>query len=220
MPVPILGIAHFVAPSLPAATRAPRRRARTSKWARTGRDQLLHSELDAIGAPHSFSTFSGGHVLRPDRVELALIWLNDQFQDPAGLEDSGVGPMLSGIVVAPNPTRRTATLSFELSQAEHVSLAIYDLTGRSLAQIAQGVLGSGHHSFVWEADDLPQGTTSIASRERTRRRWASSNCSARPYRATGLESVKSRAISRWTAEYRIRTEETGHEREYHVGGDR
>jgi hypothetical protein len=54
---------------------------------------------------------------------------------------------------SPNPARGGALLAFDLPRAAHVALGIYDLSGRRVAALADGVLGQGHHSLRWNAQD-------------------------------------------------------------------
>jgi len=51
----------------------------------------------------------------------------------------------------PNPLAREAVFAFDLPQAAPVSLAIYDLTGRRVANIVSGSLGPGRYQFPWNA---------------------------------------------------------------------
>ena len=63
---------------------------------------------------------------------------------------------------APNPVHRSTRFSFDLPQDAPVSLAIFDASGRRVAQLADGTLPAGRHQLDWRAvrDDgrsLPAG---------------------------------------------------------------
>ena len=57
----------------------------------------------------------------------------------------------------PNPFNPTTTINFSLKETGVVSLAIYNLRGQRVRQLAMGKLDQGFHSVVWDAhDDLGQ----------------------------------------------------------------
>jgi len=58
------------------------------------------------------------------------------------------------LAIAPNPVRGTAYLSFALPQAGAVRLRVYDLQGRVVATIADGVLPAGRHQVAWTGATL------------------------------------------------------------------
>jgi len=51
---------------------------------------------------------------------------------------------------APNPLRSTTRFAFDLPQPAMVSLAIYDPSGRRVAQLAQGEWPAGRHQLAWQ----------------------------------------------------------------------
>jgi hypothetical protein len=51
---------------------------------------------------------------------------------------------------APNPFRSTTRLSFGLPRAGEVSLRIYDLAGRRIRTLQEGMLEPGLHSRTWD----------------------------------------------------------------------
>lgn len=62
----------------------------------------------------------------------------------------------------PNPFGAQATLSLVLPDAGPVRLAVYDVTGRRVRQLADGVFPAGTHAFTWDGRDengrsLPSG---------------------------------------------------------------
>ncbi len=54
---------------------------------------------------------------------------------------------------APNPARDEVLLRFTLAKDEDVSLAVFDLAGRKLAQLAQGRRPAGEHHATWNFRD-------------------------------------------------------------------
>lgn len=53
-------------------------------------------------------------------------------------------------VVFPNPFSQRTALFFTLSAAADVDVAVYSMQGRKIEQLAQGVLPSGAHRFMWQ----------------------------------------------------------------------
>ena len=62
----------------------------------------------------------------------------------------------------PNPFGPSATLAFDLGSPEVVSLAVYSLDGRKVAELLNGPMESGHHAVAWDGRsdqgyELPSG---------------------------------------------------------------
>ena len=57
----------------------------------------------------------------------------------------------------PNPFNPTTTLSFAIPVASEVSLSIYNLKGREVASLIDGIMDAGYHSVVWNADNHSSG---------------------------------------------------------------
>ena len=55
--------------------------------------------------------------------------------------------------VTPNPAASTRTFSFVVERTGPVSLTVFDVAGRRVAEVYSGVLGSGRHTIRWEAVD-------------------------------------------------------------------
>jgi hypothetical protein len=53
----------------------------------------------------------------------------------------------------PNPFRNSATIRFQLANAGHVELSIYDVTGRLVRTLVDGDLKAGENSLVWDGTD-------------------------------------------------------------------
>jgi hypothetical protein len=53
----------------------------------------------------------------------------------------------------PNPSREGGTLRYRLPAEARVELAIYDVAGRRIARLAQGVKGAGEYAVDWKRLD-------------------------------------------------------------------
>ena len=57
----------------------------------------------------------------------------------------------------PNPFNPSTTLELALPKAAHVRMAIFDLVGREVSRLANGVYEAGYHNFRWNAQGLASG---------------------------------------------------------------
>jgi hypothetical protein len=66
-----------------------------------------------------------------------------------------LGP--DGIRISPNPFNPTTRIEFELTEAQHVQLNIFDIQGRVVETLVNEQLASGTHSHLWDAAQMPSG---------------------------------------------------------------
>ena len=66
-------------------------------------------------------------------------------------------PESFGLQVGPNPFNPRCTISFELSNATHIELDVYNLKGQYLASIMEGMLQPGNHQFYWVPSNVSSG---------------------------------------------------------------
>ncbi len=59
--------------------------------------------------------------------------------------------------VEPNPANPVTVLSFELRVASSVNLAVYDVSGRKVAELLSGRQEAGAHVVTWDASGLGSG---------------------------------------------------------------
>lgn len=57
----------------------------------------------------------------------------------------------------PNPFNPATSIRFGLPEAQRVRVAIYDVVGRQIDVLADGVLSAGYHTLRFEASGLPSG---------------------------------------------------------------
>jgi len=57
----------------------------------------------------------------------------------------------------PNPFNPTTNLSFTLPEESEIKLQIFDLLGRKIATVADGVYRAGSHRFTWQAGSVSSG---------------------------------------------------------------
>ncbi|MBX2990524.1 MAG: T9SS type A sorting domain-containing protein [Bacteroidetes bacterium] len=57
----------------------------------------------------------------------------------------------------PNPFNPSTTIKFELPENSSVSLVVYDVLGREVAQLVSGSREAGYHSATWDASNMSSG---------------------------------------------------------------
>lgn len=86
------------------------------------------------------------------QVNLGTRW--DYCTDVTGVPETPVGrpdaPFATLRPVMPNPVVHGARFAFELHRAGHVSLRVYDISGRRVATVVDRALGAGLHTIAWD----------------------------------------------------------------------
>ena len=59
--------------------------------------------------------------------------------------------------IYPNPFNPLTTIKYEIPNLSHVSLKIYDLSGREIDQLVNKELEEGYHVIEWNASNFPSG---------------------------------------------------------------
>ncbi|MBD3221061.1 T9SS type A sorting domain-containing protein [bacterium] len=70
-------------------------------------------------------------------------------------------PAVSPLTLAPshpNPFNPATTLRFSLPRATEVRLAVYDVAGREVARLVDGLRPAGEHTVLWQPRGLASGT--------------------------------------------------------------
>jgi hypothetical protein len=57
----------------------------------------------------------------------------------------------------PNPFSRSTSIAFSLPKSGSVDLAVYDISGRKVATLAQGTMSAGSHDVSWNGAKAPAG---------------------------------------------------------------
>jgi hypothetical protein len=57
----------------------------------------------------------------------------------------------------PNPFNPSTQIKFDLPEISNVSLVVYDVLGRKIAELENGLKEAGYHSATWNASDVASG---------------------------------------------------------------
>lgn len=119
---------------------------------------------------YAWESTSDRGTLRLDDVQLSfgIVGTDAETEDelPSGFE------LLSAF---PNPFNPSATIPVHVDRSQQIRLEVYDVLGRRVRILHDGLLAAGRHEISFDADGLPGGTYFI--------------------RAVGNHDVANRAIS-------------------------
>lgn len=108
----------------------------------------------AIGTDSTTSITGGIHTIYNG------FWVPDE-QDGGGIEERITD---RGIANYPNPAQNYTNFSFNLETGAYVTLRVYDLVGSVVADVMEGYLDGGDHTYSWNnlrntnGEDIASGT--------------------------------------------------------------
>ena len=115
-----------------------------------GREILAANGCTTLGDSHHIETAAGApyNLGTADPAQMDVVTVSE----PAG---KGDGDGLSGVLLQqnhPNPFSGATRLRFYLPEAEPVSLAVYDVSGRRVRRLSERTVDSGWHDVPWAGD--------------------------------------------------------------------
>ncbi len=108
-------------------------------------DQILEETSIDLGATGKDNNFGAGRIDAYAAVLAALELVGTSEGESAGIPADAV--VLSS--VSPNPVDGAAAFSLYLPSSGDVSISVFDVAGRAVAQVHSGQLSSGTHSYLW-----------------------------------------------------------------------
>lgn len=69
------------------------------------------------------------------------------------VDEGGAAPSDLAFAVGPNPTRGETTVRFGLPRDAELSIGVFDVAGRLVADLANGRVSAGSHSLSWDLSD-------------------------------------------------------------------
>ena len=76
------------------------------------------------------------------------------YINPSGIAESNLPFEISLRQNYPNPFNAQTSISFDLPKDSDVNLAIFDITGRNIAVLADGRMNAGQHSVIWDGKNM------------------------------------------------------------------
>ena len=93
-----------------------------------------------------------------DGFDTVTLWSTAQWiTTTTSISDDTLPTEVSLAQNYPNPFNPATTIGFELPASTDVRLDVYDMTGRQLSTLVNGVYPSGYHTVQWDAIGLPTG---------------------------------------------------------------
>jgi hypothetical protein len=75
----------------------------------------------------------------------------------AGVEELPVPKEFVLYPAYPNPFNPTTTIRYDIAKDSHVTMNIYDVTGRLVETLVNMTLPAGYHSHTWQPQNLASG---------------------------------------------------------------
>jgi predicted esterase len=121
-------------------------------------NEEAYNLLQDEGNPDTeFVTFQGGHEYVISCVEDMYLWMKGFTNDDPviGLIDP-ILTLQNGNQVGsyPNPVHTSTTISFKMHEKSEVNIAIYDLYGRLISVLLNGVKSAGEYNIEYDASGL------------------------------------------------------------------
>ncbi len=120
--------------------------------------QNLHQILQNQGYPVFYQLHHDGHSWGNWRAHLdeclTYLYPSETFVDPA------TAPVIRTTQLAqnyPNPFNPSTKIFFTLEHRQRARLTVFDIQGRTVDTLANGVLESGNYEFVFNGADFPSG---------------------------------------------------------------
>lgn len=93
-------------------------------------------------------------VSQLSRIDLERWYVVDEAASPAkqlahATTPNGLPEVFAVHPNYPNPFNPTTTIKYDLPEASHVSLVVYDLLGRKVTELVNGPKAGGYHSATW-----------------------------------------------------------------------
>jgi hypothetical protein len=116
---------------------------------------------EAVGADKRFD----GHMKKGCSPGIMNVWLHvvangelPPMEPAAGKGKTAAQTEFALEAAYPNPFNPSTTLTFEVPEAAQVRVTVYDVLGRRVRELANGMLSEGIHRVSFDASDLPSGT--------------------------------------------------------------
>ena len=119
----------------------------------TGMDQAMMVIQCSDGG---YAVFGGTRSMGNGPGDMILVKYN---AEQTGINDDNLNIPANFILQQnyPNPFNGSTVISFTVPGSDQVSLKVFDLLGREVAQLVEGIPGQGQHCMTFDAGDLASG---------------------------------------------------------------
>jgi enterochelin esterase family protein len=126
----------------------------------------LAAALDSMEVPYEFRPYNGNHSLTAEKIQFSLAFLDRVIGSPAGAGDptqSAVGQIRLH-PGQPNPVNDETVIRFEATARARTTLKVFDVHGRLVETLLDGVSSDGRSAIRWQSGNVPAGTYFIELR--------------------------------------------------------
>ena len=96
-------------------------------------------------------------ISNPVLASLSIILANPTFMSDVSWSGNGIPVSSSLLQNYPNPFNSTTTIKYELTSRSHINLRVFDLLGREVAVLFDGLAEPGSNTVRFEPGDLGSG---------------------------------------------------------------
>ncbi len=111
-----------------------------------------------LASPQFGSQMPQGTSLTSQQIQLIKTWIDEgATETPTSLVDEERPLSLRLDQNFPNPFNPNTSIRFTLDAGRQARLSVYDLVGREVAVLVDGLMPAGEHSVTFNASALPSG---------------------------------------------------------------
>jgi len=99
------------------------------------------------------SQIESGEYTLSNMLGIILSELEVMDYNPDSNDDPVMIPVIQSVSVFPNPASQSSSISFKLTEAAPISIAIYNIKGQKVKRIIDSELKSGDYQFTWDGRD-------------------------------------------------------------------
>ena len=97
--------------------------------------------------------------IKIDYVDVATVPITEYPSGVTGVEEGGAVPTEFGLAQNyPNPFNPATTISYSVAKASHVTIRVYDVLGRMVAQLVDAMQKPSSYTVQWNPGALSSGT--------------------------------------------------------------
>ena len=80
-----------------------------------------------------------------------------RYAPETGIEEGESSPSQSRLDLSPNPFSSSLSVSYSLPESMQTTLSVYDITGRMVGELEDGMLDAGEYTSTWDSGEFPSG---------------------------------------------------------------
>ena len=120
--------------------------------------EILHNSARDLGSSGKDNTYGSGLIDVYEAItDYVVAGKRLTVQDDQVAQQIASQPAPLSVEAFPNPFNPSTTIRYSLPTSDHVVLRVYDILGREVARLVDGVQQEGRHEVSFDASRLPSG---------------------------------------------------------------